>query len=186
MSRLVVLDRDGTIIEERPYLSDAQAVRLLPNAAEGLRALQREGFRLMVASNQSGVGRGYFGLEAVEQVNRRLSALLAGEGVSLDAIYICPHLPAEGCACRKPATGLLERAAREAGASPQETFVVGDKESDIEMGRRGGATTFLVRTGWGSQAETAGAVQPEYVVDDLQEAARLILAASVTGSRREH
>lgn len=185
MSRLAALDRDGTLIEERPYLGDPDGVSLLPNAARGLRALQRDGFRLVVLSNQSGVGRGYFGLEAVERVNRRLSDLLAREGVSLDGFYFCPHHPAGGCDCRKPCTGLLERAAREAGAAPWQTFVVGDKECDIEMGRRAGATTLLVRTGWGQQTEVAAAVPPDHIVDDLLEAARIILAAAPAGSRHE-
>jgi len=182
MSRLVILDRDGTIIEERPYLSDPQAVTLLPNAARGLRALQQEGFRLIVASNQSGVGHGYFGPDAVEGVNQRVRALLDREGVALDGFYFCPHHPAVGCTCRKPCTGLLEQAARQVGALPWETFVIGDKECDIEMGRRAGATTVLVRTGWGRESENAGTVPPDYIVDDLLAAARIILATAAVRS----
>ncbi len=172
----MVLDRDGTLIEERPYLADPAGVVLLPNAAEGLRALSRQGFRLAVATNQSGVGRGYFGLEAVERVNQRLCDLLASESVTLDGFYVCPHHPDEGCGCRKPGTGLLERAAQAVDASPTESFVVGDKECDIEMGRRAGATTFLVRSGWGRRTEQQGQVQPTYVATDLLEAAGIILA----------
>jgi len=183
MSRLVILDRDGTIIEERPYLSDPQAVTLLPNAVHGLRALQQEGFRLIVVSNQSGVGRGYFGPGAVERVNQRVRTLLDREGVALDGFYFCPHHPAAGCACRKPGTGLLEQAARRVGTLPWETFVVGDKECDIEMGRRAGATTVLVRTGWGRESENAGTVLPDYIVDDLLAAASVILTASAVRSR---
>ena len=182
MSRLAVLDRDGTLIEERPYLGDPDGVSLLPNTARGLRALQRDGFQLVVVSNQSAVGRGYFGLEAVQQVNQRLSDLLAREGVTLDGFYFCPHHPARGCDCRKPCAGLLERAAQQAAASPLETFVVGDKECDIEMGRRAGATTLLVRTGWGRQTEEAGTARPDHIVDDLLEAARIILAVAPVGS----
>lgn len=185
MRRLVALDRDGTLIEERPYLADPSGVRLLPNAVEGLRALQREGLGLAVVSNQSGVGRGYFGLEAVERVNRRLAELLAREGVVLDGFYVCPHRPAEGCGCRKPGTGLLERAAREADASPLESIVVGDKECDVEMGRRAGATTFLVRTGWGRQTEAALAAGPDHVVDDLLGAAQIVLRRVRAGSGHE-
>ena len=185
MSRLVVLDRDGTLIEERPYLADPQAVVLLPNVAEALRALQEHGFRLVVASNQSGVGRGYFGLEVVERVNHRLRELLAREGVTLDGMYVCPHRPADGCDCRKPGTGLLQKAAREMGASSASAFVVGDKECDIEMGRRAGATAFLVRTGWGQQTAEAGAALPDDIADDLLGAARVILAAPAEGRHRE-
>lgn len=176
MSRLVALDRDGTVIEERPYLSDPEQVALLPRAAPGLRALQALGFRLVLISNQSGVGRGYFTLAQVEAVNRRVFQLLAREGVTLDGAYICPHAPWAGCPCRKPATGLLERGARELGTSPRGAFVIGDKECDIEMGRRAGASTLLVRTGWGRQTEREGEVRPDFVVDDLGEAAALIVA----------
>ncbi|HEU4758699.1 MAG TPA: HAD-IIIA family hydrolase [Dehalococcoidia bacterium] len=177
MSRLVVLDRDGTIIQERPYLSDQRDVALLPGAAEALRALPAAGFRLAVVSNQSGVGRGYFGLDAVERVNRRLRELLAARGVEIDAFYVCPHAPAAGCACRKPGTALLERAISDAGGDPRGTFVVGDKACDIEMGRRAGATTFLVRTGWGRKTERQGASRPHFVVDDLTEVARRLTPA---------
>lgn len=176
MTRLVALDRDGTIIEERPYLSDPEQVVLLPRAAQGLRALQALGFRLVLVANQSGVGRGYFSLEDVQRVNQRLFQLLAREGVTLNGAYICPHLPWAGCPCRKPATGLLEQAARELGARPSEAFVIGDKGCDIEMGQRAGASTLLVRTGWGRQTERAGEVRPDFVVDDLGEAAALIIA----------
>ena len=164
MSGLVVLDRDGTLIEERPYLADPAGVILLPHAAEGLRALSGQGFHLAVATNQSGVGRGYFGLEAVERVNRRLCDLLARESVTLDGFYICPHHPDEGCGCRKPGTGLLERAARAADASPAESFVVGDKECDIEIGApgRGGYVPGPQRLGPAHRAAGAGAAQPTW------------------------
>ena len=175
MRPLVVLHRDGTIIEERPYLSDPEGVRLLPGAAEGLRLLQREGFSLAVATNQSGVGRGYFGLEEVAGVNQRLREVLGARGVLLKKVYCCPHHPEARCYCRKPEMGLLQRAAREAGASFQDTFVVGDKECDIEMGRRAGARTILVRTGWGRAAEKTDDLRPDFVAEDLREAASIIV-----------
>ncbi len=131
------------------------------------------------------MGRGLFRADAVERVNDRLSDLLAREGVALDRVHFCPHRPPERCDCRKPGTGLLERAAREAAASPAESFVVGDKECDIEMGRRAGATTLLVRTGWGAGTEGAAAVRADHVVDDLLAAARIVLARARAGSGRE-
>jgi D-glycero-D-manno-heptose 1,7-bisphosphate phosphatase len=138
-----------TVIEERPYLHDPKQVRLLPNAAAGLRALRDAGLKLALVTNQSGVGRGLFGLDAVSRVNERVIALLAREGVTIDEVFVCPHAPEEGCACRKPGTRMLETAARRLGADPSKTFVIGDKLCDIEMGRRAGATALLVRTGWG-------------------------------------
>ena len=178
MRRLVALDRDGTVIEERPYLADPGRVRLLPNAAAGLRALRAGGLDLALVTNQSGVGRGFFSLDAVSRVNDRVMALLADEGVTIDEAFVCPHTPDERCACRKPGTLMFDLAARRLGAPPADSFVVGDKGSDVEMGRRAGARTLLVRTGWGRDTETTREARPDYVVDDLLDAARVILAAS--------
>lgn len=183
MAGLVVLDRDGTVIEERPYLSDPAQVRLLPNAAAGLRALRDAGLRLALVTNQSGVGRGFFGPGAVASVNARMLSLLAAEGVTVDRIFVCPHRPEERCACRKPGTGMLEVAARAFGATPSQAFVIGDKPCDIEMGRRAGATTLLVRTGWGSETEGRAEARPHYVATDLLNAARLILAQRASAGR---
>ena len=176
MPPLIALDRDGTVIEEMPYLSDPARVRLLPNSAAALRALREAGLDVAVLTNQSGVGRGFFGIDAVSAVNERMQALLAAEGAALDGIFVCPHPPQAGCACRKPGTLMLDlAAARRPDAAPGPRFVVGDKPTDIEMGRRAGATTILVRTGWGRHAEADPSVDPDYIVDDLLEAARLIL-----------
>lgn len=180
MRRFVALDRDGTLIEERPYLSDPAQVRLLPNTAAGLRTLRAAGLELALVTNQSGVGRGFFAIDAVSRVNERVLALLAREGVTIDAIFVCPHQPEERCACRKPGTGMLKRAARALGATPTQAFVIGDKVCDIEMGRRAGATTLLVRTGWGRETETQPEAQPQYVAADLLEAARVIVSQGVS------
>ena len=177
MTGLVVLDRDGTVIEERPYLHDPKQVKLLPNAAAGLRTLRAAGLKLALVTNQSGVGRGFFGLDAVARVNERVMALLAREGVTIDGVFVCPHTPDERCACRKPGTRMLDLAAQRLGASPVRRFVVGDKDSDVEMGRRAGATSFLVRTGWGQETERSSSVRPDHCVDDLMGAARIIVAA---------
>ncbi|HEY1206038.1 MAG: HAD family hydrolase [Bryobacteraceae bacterium] len=172
--RFVLLDRDGTINVEKEYLSSAEGLELLPNAVAGLRAMRDLGLGLVVLTNQSGIGRGYFGAEAVAGIHRALAGLLAAGGVSLDGIYVCPHGPEEGCACRKPAQGLVVEAARELGFRLEDAFVVGDKAADIEMGRRVGATTILVRTGYGREVESNGGASPDYVADDLAGAARII------------
>jgi histidinol-phosphate phosphatase family protein len=175
MRPFVALDRDGTIIEERPYLSDPAQVRVLPGAAAGLRALRDAGLRLAVVTNQSGVGRGFFGLDTVSRVNERMLDLLGPEGVTIDEIFVCPHRPDERCACRKPGTLMLEMAAQRFGAAPAQAFVVGDKLCDIELGRRAGATTFLVRTGWGQETAAQPQARPHYVASDLLDAAQMIL-----------
>jgi histidinol phosphatase-like enzyme len=103
--------------------------------------------------------------------------LLAAHGVTLDAIYYCPHRPDEGCACRKPGSQLVERAVADLGFDPGRSFVVGDKPSDIDLGRGVGATTILVRTGYGAAHEAAGDALADFVVDDLRGAARVIIGA---------
>lgn len=170
----VVLDRDGTIIVERHYLSDPCQVELFPGTARGLRQLARMGLGLVIMTNQSGIGRGFFDESRLEQIHRRLQELLAAEGVYLNGIYYCPHTPDEHCLCRKPKTGLIDKAAQELNFNPQDSFVIGDKPCDIELGQQVGATTLLVRTGYGAEVAASGAIAPDYVVDDLWEAAQLI------------
>lgn len=172
--RFVVLDRDGTINVEREYLSDPDQVELLPGAAEGLRRFQALGLGLVVVTNQAGVGRGYFDLERLDQIHRRLRELLEAESVTLDGIYFCPHHPKDGCKCRKPQPELLLRAAREHDFVPADAFVIGDKLVDINLGKNVSATTLLVRTGYGDEVSQLGPAVWDYLVDDLKDAANLI------------
>lgn len=170
MSFGVFLDRDGTIVADKHYLSDPAGLELLPNALEGLRELRRLGARLVVVTNQSGVGRGYFPAEAVEAMHGRLRELLAAGGVELDGIYVCPHAPGEGCTCRKPASALFQRAAEEHDIDLASSFVVGDGEADVEAGQRIGATSILISQEPGGN---------ELHAPDLLAASRLI--ASLQG-----
>ncbi|WP_369404511.1 D-glycero-alpha-D-manno-heptose-1,7-bisphosphate 7-phosphatase [Salidesulfovibrio brasiliensis] len=125
-------------------------------------------------TNQSGVGRGIYTEDDVRACNDRMIALLRDEGVELEAIYHCPHAPEENCACRKPATGLMEKAAERLGFEPADAWMVGDKEADIRLGRNCGARTVLVRTGKGREAEEKCGGLANFVVDNLAEAARII------------
>ncbi|HEX7253109.1 MAG TPA: HAD family hydrolase [Thermoanaerobaculia bacterium] len=172
--RCVLLDRDGTIVFERGYIRDPEEIELLPGAAAALRRLAQSGLPLAVVTNQSAVGRGLLTEARLEEIHQRLRELLAAEGVALAGIYFCPHVPEEGCACRKPGTALLERASRELGFLPSESFVIGDKDCDIELGQRAGATAILVRTGYGDEVAQDASVFPDYVADDLAEAASII------------
>jgi D-glycero-D-manno-heptose 1,7-bisphosphate phosphatase len=172
--RFVLLDRDGTVIVEKHYLSDPEGVELIEGAAAGLRRLRALGLGLAVLTNQSAIGRGYLDHEGLARIHQRLEGDLAREGVRLDGIFFCPHHPDEGCACRKPRTGLVERAARLLDFEPRECFVVGDLPSDVELGRALGGTTLLVRTGHGARTEAGGEARADHVVDDLREAAARI------------
>lgn len=172
--RFVLLDRDGTLIAERNYLARVEDVELLPGTAQGLRLLHQASLGLAVLTNQSGLGRGYFDWAALNAVHAHLTQLLASEGVTLDGIYICPHTPDDDCDCRKPQPGLALHAAAELHFDPAASIVIGDKPCDIELGRRLGAVTFLVRTGYGAIWEREG-LQADHIVDDMLAAAHIIL-----------
>lgn len=175
--RAVFVDRDGTIIREHGYLADPARVELLPGAVEGLTALQSAGCALVIVTNQSGIARGYFGEEAYRQVEQEVVTRLAEQGVTVLASYFCPHHPdfTGPCDCRKPATGLIERAAREHRLSLAGSALVGDRLRDIEAARMLGGIGVLVRTGYGKR-EALRAGPDVVVVDDLTAAARAILA----------
>ena len=143
--RAVFLDRDKTLNEDPGYLSDPTAMRLLPGVLEGLSSLQARGLRLVLISNQAGVGRGYFSEATMWAVHARLEQLLAADGVHLDAAYYCQHAPWDGCACRKPQPGMLLQAARELNIDLAASFMVGDKLADVEAGRHAKCATILIR-----------------------------------------
>jgi histidinol-phosphate phosphatase family protein len=192
----VFLDRDGTIIEEVGYLKDPSQVKLIPGAAEAIARLNRRGIVVVVVTNQSGVGRGLVTESAVGQVHaelaRQLEAAEGGGGVGggggggrWDAIYYCPHLPDDGCDCRKPGPGMFRRAAAEHGLDLGRSFVVGDKASDVRAGTLLGCRTVLVLTGYGVQeAERVreSGLAPDHVAADLDAATDWVLRALNTTS----
>jgi D-glycero-D-manno-heptose 1,7-bisphosphate phosphatase len=166
------LDRDGTIVVDRDYLADPEGLEFLPGAAEGLRHLYRRGHRLVVISNQSGVARGLLSLERLQQINARLLQMIRSVGAEIAGIYCCPHSPEQDCDCRKPKTALLLQAAHELGFDPSHAVVVGDKGSDIELGRRVGARTVLIAS---ERPRDAGPAA-DHVAPDLTDAALFIEA----------
>lgn len=179
--RAVFLDKDGTLIEDVPYNVDPARIRLLPGAAEGLRAMHRAGFLLIVVSNQSGVARGLFPEAALAAVEERLRALLAEIGVPLAGFYYCPHHPdglvpeyAVSCLCRKPSHGLLVRAGHEHGIDRAASWLVGDILDDIEAGHGAGCRTILIANGGETLWELSPDRTPDHVATDLEEAARII------------
>ena len=171
--RAVFFDRDGTIIHDLGYPRDPDAVRLLPGAGEALAELQRHGYRLVLVSNQSGVGRGLLSQKDVERVHRQLVACMSRYEVRLDGAYYCFHAPWQRCDCRKPSPGLLFRAARELHVDLTRSFMVGDKSSDVEAGRRAGCRTILLVTA--AHAELPSPA-PDHVTAHWTEAMRYILS----------
>lgn len=172
----IFLDRDGTIIEEKHYLSNPDDVVLLPSVIEGMIKLKNLGFSFTVVSNQSGVGRGYFSLEDLHAVNNRLNNMLTPKGIAIEKFYYCPHAPEEKCDCRKPMPKLIFEAVIELEAELCSSFMIGDKECDIELAINSGLTPVLVRTGYGSKDENKVILKyPEVViVDNLIDAAHYI------------
>lgn len=196
--RNVILDRDGTVIVDKHYLCDPAGVELLPGVADGLSRLARAGVRLFIASNQSGIGRGYFSESDHHAVHERLEELLAESGVQVKGAAFCPHAPDAGCDCRKPATGMWNELAREHGLHADETAMVGDKPADVSFGLDAGlAVSLLVLTGKGEAsahklgvedfdedvleiAERTGA-QPHAVARDLDAACAWLLDYGADG-----
>lgn len=159
--RHILLDRDGTVIVDRHYLAHPDGVELLPGAGVALGRLVRAGATLFLVTNQSGIGRGYFGQADFQAVQARLQDLLVPFGASIAETVHCPHAPDAGCSCRKPATGLFAGLAATHGLDPAATVVIGDKISDIAFGLALGAPlTILVTTGHGQDAAKALGLPP--------------------------
>ena len=143
-AKAILLDRDGTLIEDPGYLSRPEQVVWKDGAIEALKRFKASGYRLFIVSNQSGIGRGFFTSADLENVQRRIERDLAAAGVKLDGVYYCPHAPDEACECRKPKPGLVLQAAREHGLGLSQSWLIGDKCSDVAAGQAAKMMTALV------------------------------------------
>ena len=152
---------------------------MFPFTGPAIRRLNQAGLAVIVVTNQSGVARGYFPESLVQQVNEAMQRELAAAGARIDAVYYCPHSSADGCDCRKPKTGMMERAAQEHRIDLSRSFLVGDRYGDMELAFRAGCKAVLVRSGYGLGEETWHARewprQPDTIVDDLRAAVDWIL-----------
>jgi D-glycero-D-manno-heptose 1,7-bisphosphate phosphatase len=178
MTRAVFLDRDGTIIVDKNYLSDPAQMEIIPGAVDALKQLLDSGFRLFIVTNQSGIGRGYYTEEDMHRVNARLVEELARHGVGFEKIYYAAEAPEQPSRGRKPSPQFLFDARDEFGVDLAQSYMIGDKLIDLECGANAGVKeSILVRTGYGAAAEQAlgSPAQTFRVVDDLASAARLIL-----------
>lgn len=174
MRAVVFLDRDGTLVRDTGHPHRDEDYALLPGAVEGARALAEAGYVLAIATNQSGIGRGLFDWPAYQRFQARLLAELAAGGVRIAATFVCPHAPDAGCACRKPAPGLLLRARDALDADLAASWMVGDGARDVEAARNAGCRG-AVRVGVSSPA-APGADRFALEARDLPDAARRILA----------
>jgi D-glycero-D-manno-heptose 1,7-bisphosphate phosphatase len=188
--RAVFLDRDGTINRDVGFTHRVADLELLPGAVAGLSRMAALGYRLLIATNQSGVARGHFTEDDVQAFHAALCQRLRSEGVAIDGVYYCPFHPTEGVGTyrresplRKPGDGMIRLAATEHGLDLAASFVVGDKKSDVLAGQRAGCRTILVRTGMGGADEGELPMPPDFVADDLLDAADYIAATPVRVDR---
>ncbi len=157
---------------DRGYLDDPALLQFLPGAAEALRQLSERGHPIVIVTNQSGVGRSRLTLERMHAINKRFTQMVETAGAAVDGLYSCPHKAEDDCECRKPKTRLVLDAAAALGFEPAAAVVIGDKSSDIALGRRVHAVTLLVSED--GRASDGGCVEPDYVIRDLLEAVRII------------
>ena len=176
------MDRDGTVSEEVGYMYHSDMYKLFPWTAEAIRKINESGMKAVLITNQSGVERGYFPESMVHAVHRVLERELAQSKAQLDAVYFCPHQPDTECDCRKPKPGMIVRAARDLDIDIPDSFMIGDKYVDVEVGRRAGAKSVLVRTGYGEEELKKypnSPYQPNFVADNLLHAVEAILSGRV-------
>ena len=143
-NKAVFLDRDGTINKDTGYVSRVEALELLPGVVEALSIFRDAGFLLVVISNQSGVGRGYFPENDVTTMNNALDALLEKNGIRITKYYICFHSPDDHCICRKPSPYFIDEAVKELNIDTETSFLFGDKDSDVACGKNGHVSSFLI------------------------------------------
>lgn len=142
--KAVFLDRDGTLIEDKGYISKCNQVMLLPGVIEALRNLKELGFELIIISNQSGIGRGLVTETQVEKINNYLDSLLTSEGINITDVYYCPHTPDDNCFCRKPKPGMILSALNKYDINAKESYFVGDKWTDVETAVNAGLSPVLI------------------------------------------
>jgi D-glycero-D-manno-heptose 1,7-bisphosphate phosphatase len=182
----VFIDRDGTINEQMGYINHISRFILLPGTIEGLRLLNRQLYLTIIVSNQSGVARGYFPIELVDQIHAHMRSLLEKEGAHIDGIFFCPHYP-KGivpeysivCDCRKPGTGLIQRACKSFDIDLENSYLIGDRCMDMELAHRSNLKGILVTTGYGlgdiEYVLPRSPFKPLHIAEDLLHAVRWII-----------
>lgn len=186
MKRAVFLDRDGVVIQEPPhYTYRLDQLKLIPRSTEAIRFLNENNFDVIIVSNQSGIARGYYDEEDMVNFNNAMNELLNKSDAYIDAIYYCPHHPEAkiekyrvDCDCRKPKSGMLNRAEKELNIDLRQSFMVGDRWSDIEAGKKVECKTIIMRTGYNLEKLKSNEITCDYVANNLYDAVEYILSLS--------
>ncbi|MFH1369263.1 MAG: HAD family hydrolase [Elusimicrobiota bacterium] len=150
-NKAVFIDRDGTVIHERNYLSKLKDIKIFSGAVKGLKLLRESGFKTILVTNQSAIARGYLTEKKLRKIHARLQELLKRKGVAFDGIYYCRHLPGDGCLCRKPGTGMVKAAARRFKIDLKKSFTIGDHVNDFLLGKNMGGKAVFLLTGHGRE-----------------------------------
>ena len=182
MNKAIFVDKDGTLVEDIPYNVDPGMIRLTHRVIEGLKKLRKQGFMIIVVSNQSGIARGYFKTIALEKVEMKIQKMMRPSEVRIDAFYFCPHHPegvvdeyAIDCECRKPKPGMLLKAAEKHNIDLSRSWMIGDILNDIEAGNAAGCKSILIDNGNETEWRMSEQRKPAAIVRDLGEAAEVII-----------
>ena len=179
--KAVFVDKDGTLVPDIPYNVNTSLITLERCVAEGLLALQCAGYKIVIVSNQSGIGRGFFTVEQFHDVQVKMETLLAEHGISLEGFYYCPHVPDDNCTCRKPRPGLILQAANELMIDPRCSWMIGDILNDVQAGKSAGCQTVLIDNGNETEWILNEERTPDFTAKNFKEAAKYILIHECVG-----
>jgi D-glycero-D-manno-heptose 1,7-bisphosphate phosphatase len=166
------IDRDGTLIEEVNFLSNVDDLRVFPFTYDAVKSLKDAGFLIIVVTNQSGIGRGVYGEAEMNEIHDEMQLQLDN---MIDAFYFCPHLPCDGCSCRKPSLGMIESAMQDFAIDIPNSWMIGDKKIDVETGKNAGTRSAMVLTGYGRSHSAQLDSTPDVLAEDLLAAVREVL-----------
>ena len=176
-NKAVFIDRDGTINVNVEYLDNPDNFKMYPRVAEGIKLLQNNDFKIIVITNQSGIARGYFSEKTLEKIHQKMKNELSKKGASIDALYYCPHHPDDDCNCRKPKTGLFERAIRDFDIDLNNSYIIGDRMIDVEAGHKIGLKTILVpeKKELVKREMNESDINPDFMCDDFYSGVKWII-----------
>jgi histidinol-phosphate phosphatase family protein len=177
-NKAVFIDRDGTLIHERHYLRRVKDICLFADAVASIKKLKCAGYKVVMVTNQSGIGRGYLTEKKLLEIHAHLEKRLAAAGASLDGVYYCPHHPDAACGCRKPKLGMVEAARKRFSIDLKRSFTIGDHAGDVKLGQAMGGSGIFVMTGHGREEFpklAAKGAKPDFVAKNLSSAVRYIL-----------